>query len=645
MKSILNSWFTVDSRSLGIFRILIGWVCTIDIIRRWNYIDVFYSNSAIQTKSASQFLNIFNLIGNDSFSIKILFIIGIFFAISFMIGYRTKISHIVTSIIIISLHGQVEVIANSGDTFLNCILIWTLFLPLNKSLSIDALINNLNYYNEPDIKQLNDRTTINKPENIFSIAYFATLLQISAIYFLSAINRTGGNWSDGTAFYKMHHLDGFITSFGYYIRDYINLPISKIFTFSTLYLEMFVPILIFLPFYNIFLRRFAIISLTSFHIMIRLSMYVGLFSQVMISSLTLLIDNKIYDFFKKKFKKRKKYYLFYDADCGFCHFSVRLIKRLDVFERILFSNNRTDDKKPDNYEHLYDKTAILYDKENNIKWIRHEAFGKIISLIPFGIFISWIFFIPYFSKIFGVIYDTISTNRTKISTMFGLPACGLPMKHEDIDQNNYNQKNHFINDFFKILSPILLTIMLTASVYSAFINHDLIGNVNWVNKLTLRQINKFPLMAQRWEMFENVPSSDEIIIISATLLDGTKINPFTGKSPVLNSTDYKYLSDNKNQFWRKYFEWLYNRCRNNSYKKTKQAKIQSLMLKSNLTNWIQNPQNTYFDSINKKNEIIDVEVYRVTQACPKIEEKKSTEKGLTNKAKFVKLEKRMSWGN
>ena len=135
MKNILNLWFTVDSRSLGIFRILIGWVCTIDIYRRWNYIDVFYSNSAIQTKSESQFLNIFNIIGNDTISLKILFIIGILFAISLMIGYRTKISHIVTSIIIISLHGQVAVIANSGDTFLNCILIWTLFLPLNRILT------------------------------------------------------------------------------------------------------------------------------------------------------------------------------------------------------------------------------------------------------------------------------------------------------------------------------------------------------------------------------------------------------------------------------------------------------------------------------------------------------------------------------
>ena len=33
--------------------------------------------------------------------------------------------------------------------------------------------------------------------------------------------------------YKMHHLDGFITYFGYYVRDYISEPISKIFTYSS----------------------------------------------------------------------------------------------------------------------------------------------------------------------------------------------------------------------------------------------------------------------------------------------------------------------------------------------------------------------------------------------------------------------------
>ena len=75
------------------------------------------------------------------------------------------------------------------------------------------------------------------PKQIYSIAYFATLFQISAIYFFTALDKYGYDWISGKAFYKMHQLDGFVTAFGYYIRDYITYPISKIFTLATLYLE------------------------------------------------------------------------------------------------------------------------------------------------------------------------------------------------------------------------------------------------------------------------------------------------------------------------------------------------------------------------------------------------------------------------
>ena len=69
--------------------------------------------------------------------------------------------------------------------FVNCILIWTLFLPLGKSISIDSLISSLKNHKENNLDELNDRTHgINKPTQIYSLAYLAMLFQISAIYFL-----------------------------------------------------------------------------------------------------------------------------------------------------------------------------------------------------------------------------------------------------------------------------------------------------------------------------------------------------------------------------------------------------------------------------------------------------------------------------
>ena len=66
MKKWLSPWIKIDSRALGIYRVLIGWICTLDIIRRWNYIDVFYSNQGIPMSSDSKAFNIFNYIGNGS---------------------------------------------------------------------------------------------------------------------------------------------------------------------------------------------------------------------------------------------------------------------------------------------------------------------------------------------------------------------------------------------------------------------------------------------------------------------------------------------------------------------------------------------------------------------------------------------------
>ena len=52
----------------------------------------------------------------------------------------------------------------------------------------------------------------------------------------------------------------------------------------------------------------------------------------------LLIDTyfieKIKSYFLNRYKNNK-YILFYDSDCGFCHYSVRIIKRLDVFHSAL----------------------------------------------------------------------------------------------------------------------------------------------------------------------------------------------------------------------------------------------------------------------------------------------------------------------
>lgn len=647
-KKLTNLLFKVDSRALGVYRILLGWLCFWDIFRRWNFIDVFYSDIGIKSQYAKNTsFTIFNYIGNDSNFVHLIFIIGILFSILLMIGYRSKLSHFIVTIILISIHVSVTKVGNSGDMFLNCMLIWTFFLPLGRSISIDSLIKSLITFKENTLLELNNKSLgVNKPKQVYSIAYFAVLFQISAIYFFTALDKHGYDWTQGKAFYKMLQLDGFITSIGYSIREYISYPISKISTYLAIYLEYSIVFLLFIPFYKHIFRLFAIISLTIFHLMIRLTINVGLFSQVMITSFALLLDEKIFDWLKLRYvnkHKNQKLILYYDNDCGFCHYTVRIIKRLDVFNRIVFDHGSSENKiKPKDFNKLSNETAMLYNPINKKLWTRHQVFGKVLSILPFGFIISWIFFIPYFSEIFGFVYDKIAINRTKISVLFGLPACNLP----NLDNNINNEiKNNLSNSLFSelrmhccnvgnIISPLILIIMLSAAFNSALIENpgvesflikkEFIKNTkkekikrksvinknrnffNWENNKMLERVSRYPRMIQMWKMFSpNVLSKDNLIIVEAFIEDGSIIDPFTGLKPILNSTDYKFIMKNKSQLWRKYFENF--RRFDATYRG-----------KNTFKKWVLNPNNNYFKNNLNKKKIDSIKIWKISQNSPSI---------------------------
>ena len=254
---------------------------------------------------------------------------------------------------------------------------------------------------------------------------------------------------------------------------------------------------------------------------------------------------------------------------------------------------------------------MLYELNSKKLWIRHQAFGKIISLLPFGKIFSWIFFIPYISEIFGKVYDRIAKNRTKISVFFGLPACNLPNLEKSIDEVKIDKLTFYekikleLRNITKISSPIILIIMLSAAINSVLIENPgvqsfLIRNnyveknikskskkqtlsksgnyFNWDNKKMLQKISRYPRMIQMWKMFSpNVLSKDNLIIVEAFLNDGSTIDPFTGKKPILDDTDFNFVMKNKSQLWRKYFENFRRFDANYSGEKT-------------FKNWILNPK-------------------------------------------------------
>ena len=141
-QNIFRPLLEVDLRVLGITRILLGIVCFFDIARRMPYIETFYTDNGLITTEFLANLNRFgtkafsllrdNFTGiyfSESIAVTIFFYLALLFSIFFIVGYKTKFSHFMVAVMVISMHNRNIILENGGDLVLNNLLILTLFLP------------------------------------------------------------------------------------------------------------------------------------------------------------------------------------------------------------------------------------------------------------------------------------------------------------------------------------------------------------------------------------------------------------------------------------------------------------------------------------------------------------------------------------
>ena len=268
----------------------------------------------------------------------------------------------------------------------------------------------------------------------------------------------------------------------------------------------------------------------------------------------------------------KNYIIFYDRDCGFCHFTARVLRRLDIFNRFTWADSTYSGKAPENYQGILENSIIVFDPIENQFWTRHIAFSKIISSLPFGFLVGWILRIPGFEKIFGWGYDLFSQNRTKISVFTGLPACGLPLtpKTENapitsiLSFNGYTQKIGFG------LSNMVVFILLVG-----IINYSLTGNDGIKERFgknakgikayshdlsyALKRTILYPRMSQKWNMFSpTVMRTERWVVTDINFTDGSDTTLFVNNDQVYEKFHYSHF-DYRDQFWRKFFGRLYKK--------------------------------------------------------------------------------------
>jgi len=578
VKNIFSSWFGVDTRVLAIFRIFLGIICFWDIWRRYYLIDVFYSSSGINLSSGASFTYVpqyFTLLHSfrSSGVMTVFFIITMIASLSLLIGYRTKLSHFLTMVGLLSIHNYRIILENGGDMAFNAFLVWSFFLPLGKSLSIDSLRESLQITEEKNPEDLNTSLPFIST-HYFHLGYFAFLVQLCMIYTYNFINKTGDMWQDGTAIFHMYQLDTFLTPFGHWFASIFNPTINYILTHSTTILECLSLLLILSPIFTKWTRRIAFVSFMSFHLMIGISVSIGLFSWIMMTALILLLGYDDISFIKKKISLvfTKRYIVFYDSDCGFCHFTARVLKRLDLFNSITWADSTYSGKAPEKFKSILERSIIVFDPIKNEFWTRHIAFSKIIFSLPFGFLFAWILRIPGLEKIFGWIYDLFSQNRTKISVFTGLPACDLPLpsESENAPKKSISRLNSYVENFGFTLSNIAVFILLVGVINYALTGNDGIKErfgtqpkglkaYSYNLSYALKRATLYPRMSQKWNMFSpTVMRTERWVVADIIFTDGTDTTLFVNSDDVYDKFHYSHF-EYRDQFWRKFFGRLHKK--------------------------------------------------------------------------------------
>ncbi len=314
-RSLLLTYFTVDPRSLGVFRVLFGLVLLSDLARRSSELRFWYVNSGLLPNHTllwrpptSNLFSLFFTVSNVR-EAQLGFALCALVFLLFTVGYRTHWVQPLALLARVSLNSRLAVLENGGDMVMDLLCLLTLRLPLGARFSFDALSRRAqtpacaSEGGEPvERAQTETREPSNAP--VVSVAVLALILQFSAIYLFNASSKDGLAWRDGSAVFYALHQDKLVTWLGVWMREHLSISTLRLLTWSTLGTEWLGFALILSPLFVREARLLAVLIMPCLHLGFALGLNLGGFSPAMISFYPLLLRAEHWQWLSRRFGAR-----------------------------------------------------------------------------------------------------------------------------------------------------------------------------------------------------------------------------------------------------------------------------------------------------------------------------------------------------
>jgi hypothetical protein len=278
-KGVWRDLFGIDSRSLAVFRMMMGALLLADLAVRATDLKRMYTDDGMFSRA--EMCHRFTTIWNWSFHFgsggweyqAMLFCVAAGLALALLIGFESRLVAIGSWLMLVSLQHRAPPILSGADILLRMLLFWAIFLPLGREWSLDKWLEKRN----GKLSNADDQS------RVLSVASGALLIQMAIMYLFSAIFKSNVNWAHGEVIKGTLAHSFYAKPLGAYFLKFPFLLTWM--TWSTFLLEWAAPFLLFFPRFTARVRLGILGTLAALHVGIGLCLEVDLFSLVALAGL------------------------------------------------------------------------------------------------------------------------------------------------------------------------------------------------------------------------------------------------------------------------------------------------------------------------------------------------------------------------
>ncbi len=532
---LVETYATADPRSLGVFRILFSLVLIHDVVRRWPDLTDHYSNSGWLTNHFAMFRpmsdHLFSLYlaFSTPSEVKVLAAFHILVNVLLLVGWRTRIMQVLAFVLIVSLNSRNIMLENGGFVVVHLLALWSMFLPLGRRYSVDALLRSLKQRRDGTLGALNDeRQAEERVRPVRSLAITALILQFALIYYLNVVHKTGASWKDGTAVYYFFQQDRMVTALGAWLRFHMGLGVIKAMTWTTLLAESLIAAFLVSPLYTKWARMVGWCLVIGLHASIDSVVQLGPFSYAMIVVHAVFIPTEAWHYFERRLRKRYGVrVLVVDPGSGFSLWCARLVKRLVPSGSVSFVESSEVVSTSSSGLDANQQLVVLAPGGG-----QRTGVDALLELVrpspPLRFALAWLR-LPVLRPLAGRSIDRWVGERAQLSQRFGLENfVGV-----DADAAS-TSRERWLGRVGNRLADVVLLFFMVSCGSQVLMENRAIPQVlklkhrpEWMTAAVV-----YPRLFQGWSMFAPEPPKDDgKIVVDGLTKDGRHFDPLTESEP------------------------------------------------------------------------------------------------------------------